>query len=269
MKFKSYLSLFKIKFISSLQYRAAAISGSITQIVFGFIFIMVYLAFYESNDTTYPMQINELVNYLWLNQALYSLIYIWIKDYDMLSMIKNGNVAYELCRPINFYLKWFFTMYSSRIANVSSRFLPVILVAFLLPSPYNMTLPPNLMTFIIFIILLFISSILVTCICLIYHFVVFFTMDEKGILSFLMVFGEVFSGGTVPITFFPVFLQTISKFLPFRYIIDLPFRVYSGNIPLNETLSVMLGGLLWTIVLFIFGYMLSKKALRNASIQGG
>lgn len=269
MKFKTYLSLFKIKLVSSLQYRAAAISGSITQIVFGFIFIMVYLAFYESNDNAYPMQINELINYLWLNQALYSLVYIWIKDYDMLSMIKNGNVAYELCRPINFYFKWFFTMYSSRIANVALRFLPVVIVAFLLPSPYNMTLPPNFMTFIIFIILLFIASILVTCICLIYHLVVFFTMDEKGILSFLMVFGEVFSGGTVPLTFFPKFLQTVAIFLPFRYIIDLPFRVYSGNIPLDESLKVILGGVLWIIVLFILGYKLSNKALKNASIQGG
>ena len=135
-----------MKLISALQYRAAALAGICTQLFFGLVFIMVYITFYESNDTSYPMQVNHLVNYLWLNQAFFALVYIWAKDKDFLSMIKNGNVAYELCRPINFYSKWYITMYATRIANVTLRFLPVILIAFLLPRPYNMTLPPTLWT---------------------------------------------------------------------------------------------------------------------------
>lgn len=266
---KAYITLFKMKLISALQYRAVALAGISTQLFFGFVFIMVYITFYESNDTTYPMQVNQLVNYLWLNQAFFALVFIWAKDKDFLSMIKNGNVAYELCRPINFYCKWYITMYATRIANVTLRFLPVILIAFLLPSPYNMTLPPTFMTFIVFVISLIISSILVTSITMLYHLITFFTMDEKGIISFLMVFGEIFSGGTVPIVFFPKFMQFIAKLLPFQYICDLPFRIYSGNISINESISVLIGGLIWSVVMIIFGYLLSRKALKNASVQGG
>ena len=160
-------------------------------------------------------------------------------------------------------------MYATRIANVTLRFLPVILIAFILPSPYNMTLPPTFMTFIVFAISLIISSILVTSITMLYHLITFFTMDEKGIISFLMVFGEIFSGGTVPIVFFPKFMQFIAKLLPFQYICDLPFRIYSGNISLNESISVLIGGLIWSVVMIIFGYLLSRKALKNASVQGG
>lgn len=266
---KAYKSLFKMKLISALQYKAAALAGISTQLFFGFVFIMVYLTFYESNDTSYPMQVNHLVNYLWLNQAFFSLIYIWLKDREFLSMIKNGNIAYELCRPINFYFKWYFSMYATRIANITLRFLPVLLVAFILPSPYNMTLPPTFITFIVFIISLFISSVLVTSITLLYHIITIYTLDEKGIISFLMVFGEIFSGGSVPIAFFPKILQFIAKLLPFQYICDLPFRIYSGNISLNDSFSVILGGVAWTIVIIIFGYLLSRKALKKASIQGG
>lgn len=266
---KSYISLFKIKLISALQYKAAALAGISTQLFFGFVFIMVYLTFYESNDTNYPMEVNHLINYLWLNQAFFSLVYIWLKDKEFLSMIKNGNIAYELCRPINFYFKWYFSMYASRIANVALRFLPVILIAFLLPSPYNMTLPPTFITLIVFIISLFISSVLVTSITMLYHIITIYTLDEKGVISFLMVFGEIFSGGTVPIVFFPKTLQFIAKLLPFQYICDLPFRIYSGNISLNDSFSVLLGGVVWTIVIIIFGYLLSRKALKKASVQGG
>lgn len=266
---KVYISLFKMKLISALQYRAAALAGICTQLFFGLVFIMVYITFYESNDTSYPMQVNHLVNYLWLNQAFFALVYIWAKDKDFLSMIKNGNVAYELCRPINFYSKWYITMYATRIANVTLRFLPVILIAFLLPRPYNMTLPPTFMTFIVFIISLIISSILVTSITMFYHLITFFTLDEKGIISFLMVFGEIFSGGTVPIVFFPKFMQVVAKLLPFQYICDLPFRIYSGNILLNESIFALMGGLIWSVIIIFLGYLLSRKALRSASVQGG
>ena len=39
---KSYISYFKIRFITNLQYRMDAIAGITTQIFFGLIFIMVY-----------------------------------------------------------------------------------------------------------------------------------------------------------------------------------------------------------------------------------
>lgn len=267
---KIYFSLFKMKMISVLQYRAAAIAGVSTQLFFGLVFIMVYIAFYESNDVSQaPMNIEALINYIWLNQAFYSLTYIWIKDRDLLPMIKNGNIAYELCRPINFYFKWYSTMYSSRIANAILRFGLCVLVAFLLPSPYNLTLPVSYSAFLLFVVGLILSSLIVTAIALIYHLVVFFTLDEKGIMTFLMVFGEIFSGGTVPISFFPKILQVIAYFLPFRYICDLPFRIYSGDISISSAIPDLLLGLIWLVVLVIFGYLLSKKALKNASIQGG
>lgn len=267
---RTYISLFKIKLASVLQYRTAAIAGVSTQVFFGLVFIMVYLAFYESNDTSNaPMNIQALINYVWLNQAFYSLTYIWIKDRELLPMIKNGNIAYELCRPVNFYFKWYFTMYASRIANVILRFGLCTLIAFILPSPYHLTLPISLGAFLLFVFGLILSSMIVTAIALIYHFVVFFTMDEKGIMTFLMVFGEIFSGGVVPLSFFPGVLQIIAYILPFRYICDLPFRIYSGDVSISAAVPDLLLGLVWLAVLAIFGYLLSKKALKNASIQGG
>lgn len=265
-----YYSLFKIKLISAIQYKAAALSGIATQLFFGFVYILVYVAFYESNTiNTYPMDLKALVNYIWLNQAFFSLTYIWIKDKDLLSMIKNGNVAYELCRPVNFYFKWYFTTYGQRIANVTLRFLPVLLITSILPEPYNMTLPPNIATFILFILSLLISSLLVTAIAMIFHLIVFFTLDEKGIMTILMVVGEIFSGGEIPLAFFPNFFKTIAYILPFRYICDLPFNIYSGTLNIKDSLINTFYGLIWLIMILILGLILSSKVLKKASIQGG
>ena len=59
---KFYLSYFKLRFITGLQYRAAAYAGLATQLFFGLVFIMVYLAFYESGGKETPMQIQELIS---------------------------------------------------------------------------------------------------------------------------------------------------------------------------------------------------------------
>ena len=265
-----YLSLFKIKFMNNIQYRAAALAGISTQFFFGIVFIMVYLAFYQSSNTiNAPMEWRELVSYLWLNQAFFSLVYIWQKDREFLNMIKDGNIAYELCRPINFYKKWYTTMYGNRIAAVLLRFSPVLLVAFLLPEPYKLYLPISISAFIFFIIALIISSFLVTAIMILFHIITFFTLDERGIMTFLMVTGEIFAGGTIPISFFPSFLQKIAYILPFRYIADLPFRIYSGNVTISNAIPDLIGGVIWLIVVIILGYLLSQKATKKAVIQGG
>lgn len=267
---RKYIALFRLKFINGLQYRVAALAGVATQFFFGIVYIMVYLAFYESNDVSgAPMQLSQVVSYLWLNQIFFALVYVWQNESSLLSKIKNGDIAYELCRPINFYFKWYMTMYGNRLALVTLRFLPVAIVAFCLPTPYNLSLPYSIEALLLFIVSLVLSSILVTAISYLYHVITFFTLDEKGILSFLMVIAEIFFGGTVPIVFFPKFLQVIAYLLPFRYICDLPFRIYTGNILISAALPDLLGGVVWTIVIVLLGQLLTKKALKVAVVQGG
>ena len=267
---KQYISIFKVKFINNLQYRAAALAGISAQFFFGFVFVMVYIAFYASNNTTNaPMELSQVVSYLWLNQAFFSLVYMWYKDKELLGMIRNGNIAYELCRPLNFYLKWYSTLYGSRLAAVLLRFAPVLIMAFFLPAPYNLSLPNGMFAFILFWVSLFLSSILVTAITLIFHLITFFTLDEKGILSLMMVIAEIFEGGLVPLAFYPKFLQMISYLLPFRYVCDLPFRIYSGSISITSAIPNLIGTIIWIFIAIYIGILISKRALKKAIIQGG
>ena len=266
---KTYITIFKLKFMNNIQYRAAAIAGISTQFFFGIVYIMVYLAFYKSSPSSAPMKWEELVSYLWLNQAFFALVFIWQKDKDLLGMIKNGNISYELCRPINFYKKWFATIYGTKISSVTLRFIPIILIGVLLPYPYNLNPPASIISLIIFILSLTISSLLVTSIVLLIHIITIYTIDEKGIMNMLMVIIEILSGEVIPLVFFPQTLKTIAYALPFRYIVDLPFRIYSGNIPVTSAIPDIIGSIIWLFIITIIGYILSKNATKKAVIQGG
>lgn len=266
---KSYITYFKLKFKTGLQYRAAALAGISTQIFFGIVYISVYVAFYESDSSNLPMELSQLVSYLWLNQCFFSLIYLWYKDKDIINLIKTGNIAYELCRPQNLYLMWSSKLLGERLSKVLLRFLPVIIFAVLFPSPFNLDLTTTLPRFIIFIISLGLSSILVTVLILLYHIICLFTLDEKGIVNMFMVVSDILSGLTIPIPFFPSYLQNISNVLPFRYVSDFPFRLYVGNITINEGFIGIIVQIIWIIILIIIGNLLMKKALKKAVIQGG
>lgn len=266
---KFYYSYFKLKFISGLQYRTAAIAGISTQIFFGLIFIMVYVAFYSSNSTDLLFNLQQAVTYVWLCQCFFALVNMFYKDTEIFDMIRKGDIAYELIRPKKLYFVWFSKIIGQRLAMVSLRCIPVIIISLLLPKPYNLSLPVSFFSFLLFIVTLIIGSLLMTSIITLYHVITLSTLNEKGITNIFVVVADLLSGLVVPIPLFPRFLQIISDYLPFRYISDLPFRIYSGNIGISEGLVGILIQIIWIVIITIVGYILTNKSLKRVVVQGG
>lgn len=207
--------------------------------------------------------------YVWLNQAFFYLIIMGLKDQDILEQIKNGGVAYELCRPYDLYWWWYFKHLSKRYAGCLLRCFAVIIVAMLLPAPYNLSLPVSLEAFILFLVTLILGSFLITSICMIINIIAFFTYNEKGISSIIYTIGHLLSGIEIPLPLLPAIMLTLTEFLPFRLISDLSQRVYSGNISITYGLQSVVLQIIWIIILIIVGKSLMKKALSKVSIQGG
>ena len=266
---KFYKSYFKLRFASSLQYRAAALAGISTQFFFGMIYIFVYLAFYESSKNVGPMKIEELVSYLWLNQMFFSLIYMFYKDKEIFNLIRNGNVSYELTRPKNLYFMWYFKIIAQRLSFVTLRCLPILVIAVILPRPYNLSAPLSITHFLLFIVALSIGTLLMTAIITFYHVITIKHLNEQGITNIYMAISDLLSGGVVPIPFFPLFLQKIANVLPFRYVSDLAFRLYSGNIGIKEGLYGILIQIVWLVIMLVIGNIITNKNLKRIVVQGG
>jgi ABC-2 type transport system permease protein len=267
---KAYLNYFKLRVITNLQYRAAALAGIGTQLFFGIVYIMLYLALYESNtNVNAPMNLESIITYMWLQQSFFAVVYPYIADHQLLNMIKNGNLAYELVRPQDFYLKFYIKMISERLVAASLRCIPIIILALLLPEPYSLKFPVSTESFILFVISLFMSCLLVTALTLLMHIITMFTMEHGGVLGIYNVMAEVFMGMIIPLPFLPKFMKTIGIFLPFRFIGDFPYRVYCGDISIIEGKTLLIGSFIWTLIAILIGYLISKIALKKAVIQGG
>ena len=266
---KAYITYFKLKFITGLQYRSAALAGISTQFFFGFVYIMVYVAFYESGSGSVPMPLSSLITYVWLNQAFFALINQFYKDPELFNLIRSGNISYELSRPKNLYCMWYFKLLGQRLANVTMRFFPLLIITCLLPEPYNFSMPGNMLIFLVFLISMFVGTLLVTAMTVLYPIVMLTTMNEKVIVNIIVVVADLLSGVGIPIVFFPKLLKTISSFLPFQYISDLPFRIYVGNINTINGLYGIIIQFIWLVIIIVIGNLLMNKNIKRVSVQGG
>ena len=266
---RAYFTYFKLKFISSLQYRSAAWAGIATQFFFGFVYIMVYVAFYKSGGKNLPMALPQVITYLWLNQAFLALINQFSRDQELFKLIRDGGISYELARPKDLYFMWYFKIIGQRLANVTLRFIPLIVVTSFLPFPYNLGLPYSFSHFVLALISLLMGSLLVSALAVLYPIIAMYTMNEKGIVNLVITLGDILSGVVVPIPFFPRFMQIISRFLPFQYISDLPFRLYVGNISVMDGFYGIIIQMVWIFLMIMFGRLLMKKNLQRVVVQGG
>jgi len=266
---KAYLSVFKLRMYNMLQYRAAALAGIATQFFFGFIFIMVFEAFYSHTLVDPPMSLQQLMTYVWLQQAFLAFIMLWFRDNELFDLITSGNIAYELCRPSDLYSYWYAKLLAQRLASAALRSLPIVLVAFLLPQPYRMTVPPDGASALLFAATLLLGLLLLVAISMLIYISVFVTMSPMGSLLMFSIIGEFLAGMTIPIPLMPDWVQEIVYLLPFWLTADLPFRVYSGHIGHADALQALLLQLVWLAAVVAIGKFTMRRALKRVVVQGG
>lgn len=266
---KPYISLLRVRFLNGLQYRAAALGGLSTQFFWGIMLVFIYTAFYNGADSSNGFSYKDLITFIWLQQAFLSFIFLYDWDSELLDMITTGGISYELCRPVHIYHVWYVKLFSKRLARGVLRFAPVLILGFLMPYPYNLSLPESPLSFLLFIITLFMGLVLLVAISMLIYISIFKTMSPMGSIGIFGVIGEFFSGMTIPIPLMPDWLQKICMALPFRWTSDLPLRVYSGNIGTKDAMTGILIQSVWIIILVLMGSFIMKKVTRLSIVQGG
>lgn len=266
---KKYLSFFKIRFINGLQYRTAAYAGVITQLTWGFMYIMLYNSFAESNIYAMSMTTKELANYIWLQQAFLSLFMTWFLDSDIFRMIKDGDIAYEFVRPMDLYNMWFAKNCALRLSKALLRSIPILFIAMFIPEPYKFTMAKSLIYFILFCISMFMAFIVVVAYCMIVYICCFYTISPVGVKMVLVMTADFLSGGLIPLPLMPNWFTKHLYLSPFGAMQNGPFRIYSGNISVNEALITIFLQCFWALILIVIGRSLMKKALKKIVVQGG
>ena len=263
-----YFSFFKMCFNKGLQYRFSAVAGLMTQFFWGLMMLFLYEAFYNNGIAT-PMEWSKLTSYIWVGQAFYGLVFFRAINTDIFNSLKTGQIAYEFIRPLNIYWMWFVKICAERFSSCLLRLLPVIIFAILLPAQYKLGAPASFGHFILFIITLLFGVVISTALAMFVYIIMFHTTSCRGIFNIYGNIANFISGMDYPLAFMPEVVKVVLLALPFSMCIDLPFRLYIGDIPIIEGMQKMLIQIVWMMVLIHLGQISMNKVTKKVIVQGG
>jgi ABC-2 type transport system permease protein len=266
---RKYLAVFRLRFTAGLQYRAAALAGIATQYAWGFMEILAFSAFYRHNPGAFPMEFQETVSYIWMQQAFLALFMMWFFDNGIFAAISSGSIAYELVRPADLYGRWFCQSAAGRLSRAGLRCMPILIVAFILPGPFRLGLPPGPGPFFLFLVSAGLSLCVVVSFTMLIYASAFFTISPQGTRIIAAVLSDFLAGATVPLPFFPPAFRAAAEALPFAAMQNMPLRIYSGNIAGSAALRGIAFQVFWFLVLCAAGRLLLKQALKKVVVQGG
>lgn len=273
MNGRPYIAVVSARYRTLLQYRAAAFAGFVTQLFWGAVRLMILAAFYAAASEPQPMNLTEVVAYVWLGQALLGML-PWNNDADFVAQVRSGAVAYDLLRPLDLYAYWFARTLAFRTATTTLRAIPMVLFAmWLLPAvglaDWALAPPPSAASLAWFAGAIAIAALLATAITLLAHLSLLWTISGQGMDRILPGFVTIFSGMVIPLPLFPSWLQPFLNWQPFRGLADVPYRIYSGNIPAAEAAFEVALMLLWTLALIGLGRAILARGVRRLVVQGG
>ena len=262
---RPYAAILGARFRALLQYRAAAVAGFGTQLFWGLIRVMIFTAFFESAVRTPPMGLADTIDYIWLGQALFALL-PWTTDAEIRQMIRSGNVAYELVRPVDLYWQWYVRSLATRTAPAVLRALPMMVAA----MPWLGLGPPaTVESAAAFIVAVIGAALLAAAITALMSMSLLWTLSGDGVARAAPIMVLAFSGLIIPLPLAPDWMQPLLDFLPFRGLADVPFRLYAGHIPASALPFALLHQLAWTAAFIAAGRLALARGVRRLVVQGG
>ncbi|NMM52967.1 ABC transporter permease [Paenibacillus aquistagni] len=261
----AYMELIRIRFLTMLAYRVNYYSGILIYTLNIGVYYFTWQAIYGGQGTLAGFTADQMTTYIavsWMARAFY----FNNLDREIANEIRDGSVAIQFIRPYNYIIVKMMQALGEGCFRLLLFMTPGLIIACLL---FPVKLPTDPKLWIIFAWMLFMSFLINTQINIITGLSAFFVENNEGMMRMKRVIVDLFSGVIVPISFFPGWLITLNEWLPFQAITYLPSSVFTGRVPGDEILGVLLVQVVWLVALSIPILWLWRQARQRLFVQGG
>jgi len=276
---QKYLEYFKIGFKKSVEYKSYLIGALTTPVFMGFFFYFIWSYIFEvkyeaaikaqdfagtfTEFTIGGFTFNEMLVYLiiglLINTARSSDISNRISE-----VIKSGDIAIYLCRPVNFVKSLLFEGIGSKVIN----FFIFIILLIVMTNIFDLPYPKGgiLTIFLIYAVLMILFDIILYVLI---GGLSFWFVEIWGIRASIEQVLWILSGRVLPLSLFPVWMKTFMAFTPFMYLEYTFASIYLGKLSIEEALKAMGIFMVWIVLLVLLMRYLYKKGFRKLEAFGG
>lgn len=259
-----YYQYAKKCFQKNMVYRFDYIMGVISTLMQIFIYVSIWKALYQGKEELYGITIQMVITSFIISLAISNAFNI--DDFIVYRKINKGEITNELLKPVNFSG----LLMAENIGDVSFKLLVNLIPAVIIASLYIEILPPvSIINFIFFIISVILGFLVLYGISYIVSITSFWVINVWSISTIKNVFVSVLSGTMIPLWFMPQWALNIIRFTPFDSIYFIPIKIYLGQVNSLEIIRCFGKQFSWIAILYTFGAVLWKKAIKKLVIQGG
>jgi ABC-2 type transport system permease protein len=260
---RKYLTIFKINLLNSLAYPAELVTRSAMILLFMWIFFQLWFI-------TFAAAGSDVINGLSLRDTMWYLLLAETLELGrprlarvISEQVKDGSIAYLLNKPYNFLLYQLSSGLGESLLRMGMLFMVGGALVWILAGP-----PPNLINWPLALVALVGAWLLHFCVNALIGLSAF-TVEEVAPFEWIyqkLVF--ILGGMLIPLDFYPAWLQTIAKSLPFAYMMYGPARLFVQP-DMQLFMLIVIGQLLWLAVLGGLLVQVFSRGMKRLAINGG
>ena len=246
-------------------YRGANLAGLFTNTVFGFIRAYVLIALYQHRDNVGGFDVTDAVTFCFVSQGFLMLTEAFGTD-EIAERIRTGDIVTDLYRPVDFQLWSLAQDYGRAAFHLLTRGIPPILAGALVFDLRIATDPTVLAAAAAAVVLAVTVSFGIRFIT---NLTAFWLIDIRGLRQMVTLVQLFFAGLAVPINFFPGWLETTARVLPFAAILQVPIEIILGKHRGGDLAMALASQVVWAVALYLIAAAVVRAATRKVVIQGG
>ncbi len=223
-------------------------------------------AIFAGREDLFGYQKNQILTYT-LGIAVLRGLVLGNRSGDLAGLIRSGDAANWLLRPIGFFRFWLARDLADKILNLIFIVFELgILIAIFKPPVLVQTDPFYLVGF-------FLICSLAVCLFFIVNQIFgmsgFWLIDVWSVrFLFMAIFLEFLSGAVFPLDVLPPIFMKILQFTPFPYLVYFPLKIWLGQVAGSQIILGILVSSFWIIVFYKTLEFIWQKGLRAYDVPG-
>ncbi|MFZ6028377.1 MAG: ABC transporter permease [Chloroflexota bacterium] len=258
-----YVAIFKIQLANRLAYLGDLIAGSLSILIFLWVFIQLWSATYRTmgQESIGGLTLANTLWYLMMTESIQLSKPRLSKEVS--DAVKDGSIAYLLNKPYNFLLY----QLSVALADGASRFGFNLLMGGAL-LVLLVSAPPSPLGWPLVLVAVLFGWVLDFCVQALIGLAAFVMEDVSAFDWIYQKLIFILGGMLIPLDFFPDWLRNLSLALPFAYTMYGPARLFVEP-DLGRFATLLAGQLLWVAILGGFLALAYRRGLKWLTVNGG
>ena len=180
--------------------------------------------------------------------------------------VSKGDIAVDFVRPINLKFYWFAEQLSEHICTIIFSCVPVLVISVLL---WGAIAPSSALQILQFSLSAVFAITLAYYIEYIAGLIIFWTKDNVYSRQIVGGLKTIFAGSFIPLWFYPDWLYSLARVLPFRMLTYEPIQIYLGRLDVTEAWNVLFLQLFWIAVFYALERMVWSRIKKAVVVNGG